>query len=279
VETESERTFAYLLPSSWVIRKQDHDYGIDAEVEIFEDGHSTGLTFKVQLKGTDTDRRGRSIRLETLNYWRSLDVPVLVVYYESGTEQLFGRWAHAHDLHVHGPSAAQQTTTFHFADSDRLLRDTIRSQLREDVQRFRDIRRGSVVEPLTYAVEFGDVPQAHRHHLALRRLLDSAPLWTSPAPADVAVLRIQYSSTGFRVTGPVGLATLTVDTDLSSGPGRCALDVVAAMGFVLATLGAGVHGVDLFVVAGGARLLHSLDIAATLPWGRVSAPQAAMPTR
>lgn len=262
VETESERTFAYLLPSSWVIRKQDHDYGIDAEVEIFEDGHSTGLTFKVQLKGTDTDRRCSSIRLDTLNYWRSLDVPVLVIHYERGTGHLYGRWAYAHDLHVHGPSAAQQTTTFHFADSNRLVRDTIRSQLREDVQRFRDVRRGSVVEPLTYAVEFGDVPEAQRHHLALRQLLDSAPLWTSPAPADVAVLHIKVSPTGFQVTGPVALATLTVDT-VSPSPGQYALNIVAAMGFVLATLGAGVHGVDLFIVAGGARLLHSFEIAAT----------------
>lgn len=55
LESESRVAFRSLLPSTWVVRDLDQDYGIDAQVEIFdESGEATGLTFLVQLKATDS---------------------------------------------------------------------------------------------------------------------------------------------------------------------------------------------------------------------------------
>jgi hypothetical protein len=47
------RLFESSLPSSWLPRPQIKDYGIDREVEIFEKRKSTGIIFKVQVKGTE----------------------------------------------------------------------------------------------------------------------------------------------------------------------------------------------------------------------------------
>lgn len=262
LDTESERAFKCLLPSSWIVRPQSGDYGIDAEVEIFEDDHTTGMTFKVQLKGTDTSRRRCTIKIGTLEYWRSLDVPVLVVLYESRTGQLYGRWAHTHDPHVHLPTRQRhlQSTTFRFADDDQLSQDAARKRLCEDVRRLRAVRSG-LVEPLTYSIEFTDLPRAHRRHLAVRRLLDAAPLRTSPASADRAMLRIECGQTELEVAGPAGLAALTVHLDRDLTSQQHAAEIVAAMGYVLTTLGAQAHAINLFLGAGKTRLLRTFEVA------------------
>ncbi len=77
LEDESRRALEAIMPAGWVVRPVDRgDYGVDAEIEVFESGLSTGLTFKVQLKATDA-RRSPSVRVtaEHLRYWVSLDVP------------------------------------------------------------------------------------------------------------------------------------------------------------------------------------------------------------
>ena len=40
----------------WVVNALENDYGADYEVEIFEDGLSTGATFNVQLKSSASTR-------------------------------------------------------------------------------------------------------------------------------------------------------------------------------------------------------------------------------
>jgi hypothetical protein len=89
-------------PLGWVVRDIAIDYGIDAEVEIFDDdGATTGLTFKVQLKGMEKpDHIGpfRDINIDHLRYWGRLDVPVLLVAYDDSTGAVYGRWIHSLDL-------------------------------------------------------------------------------------------------------------------------------------------------------------------------------------
>ncbi len=58
------------LPDGWVYRELPKDYGIDGEVEVFCQGRSTGVFFKVQVKGTEkpsflTDGRTISFPLRT----------------------------------------------------------------------------------------------------------------------------------------------------------------------------------------------------------------------
>ena len=78
LEDLSRTKFQLVLPEVWVYRDKDKDYGIDGEVEIFnEDGRSTGLMFYVQLKGTaskkDSQIHNVDLKIETLNYFRQLD--------------------------------------------------------------------------------------------------------------------------------------------------------------------------------------------------------------
>ena len=51
-DTRAQQLLESAFPAAWVVRRQHPDYGADYEVEVFEDGASTGLLFKVQLKGT-----------------------------------------------------------------------------------------------------------------------------------------------------------------------------------------------------------------------------------
>lgn len=117
LEEESRKRFEQLLPDHWVIRKPDPDYGIDAEVEIFnEDSSSTGLVFNVQLKATDEKDLSKALKLsikkDTIDYYHTLKLPVLIVRYHSPTKSLFGRWAHSIDLYYSSPDADYYTVQF-----------------------------------------------------------------------------------------------------------------------------------------------------------------------
>src|SRR6478752_6893706 len=103
LEELSRRVFGSALPSRWVSRPLDPDYGLDATVEIF-DKHdkATGLAFHVQLKATDQQSLKvalRSIRFsnELAGYYRSLALPVLIVLYYAPGDRLFARWFHAYN--------------------------------------------------------------------------------------------------------------------------------------------------------------------------------------
>lgn len=74
LEDKSRRVFEEMLPGEWVVRAIPKDYGIDTEVEIFEEAQATGLTFKVQLKSTaaiKTQIPSQSVSVSHLQYWLS----------------------------------------------------------------------------------------------------------------------------------------------------------------------------------------------------------------
>lgn len=41
-------------PLGWTVNKIEHDYGVDFDVEVFRDFKSTGISFKIQLKSSDS---------------------------------------------------------------------------------------------------------------------------------------------------------------------------------------------------------------------------------
>ena len=64
LETESRLAFHTALPSAWVLRNLTDDYGIDAEVELFDaKGFATGERFLVQLKATDETDETRALKV------------------------------------------------------------------------------------------------------------------------------------------------------------------------------------------------------------------------
>src|ERR1019366_2055536 len=95
IEDESARILTNIVPAAWVLRNSTHDYGLDREVEIFEDARATSQLFKVQLKGSDdVDPKVPSVRIESDHfvYWRNLDLPVLLILVDVQSDTVYGRW-------------------------------------------------------------------------------------------------------------------------------------------------------------------------------------------
>jgi len=102
------------LPPDWQFQKRDgdSDYGIDGDVEVFEQGRATGLRFGIQIKGTGAvkGRPSSRIKWSTWNYWRYQDSPVLLVLWEKATDRIHWEWAHRFDTW----QLDQETVDFQF---------------------------------------------------------------------------------------------------------------------------------------------------------------------
>jgi len=94
LEAESKRQFASILPSRWIFREANPDYGIDGQLEVFDGNNkATGLMLLAQLKGTDEPKLNDALaihfKLDTLAYYRKLDLPVMIVLFHAPTQQFF----------------------------------------------------------------------------------------------------------------------------------------------------------------------------------------------
>jgi len=122
LEDLSRREFEALLPESWVMRNKDKDYGIDAEVEIFEgDGSSTGLMFYVQLKATENKDENKARKLDlskkSLDYYGKFEVPVLLARYSKRSGKTYCKWSHEVDLFYSKRNAKTVRITFEESSS------------------------------------------------------------------------------------------------------------------------------------------------------------------
>jgi hypothetical protein len=103
LETESRKAFDQVIPSEWVVRPQDSDYGLDVQVQIFENGRITPFFFYAQLKATDAVTAGDDApswpfsTSRLLHYFES-SFPVMLVLFEVSGKRLFYEWAH--DLYM-----------------------------------------------------------------------------------------------------------------------------------------------------------------------------------
>ncbi len=153
LEAESRRAFRNAIPSNWVVRDKTDDYGIDAEVEIFDElNNSTGHIFYVQLKATDKAelKEALKVRLEvdTFNYFFSLPCPVLIVLYVAERNQLFAKWSHA--PLKRSPKLDQRTFTFNFDPSDTATSSYLEKCIKEWVY----LKKRQISVPLTIDLIF-----------------------------------------------------------------------------------------------------------------------------
>lgn len=103
IEEKAYLQFESSLPESWLHRRQDQDYGIDREVEIFENEKSTGIIFKVQIKGTKNPKFilndsfiSFSLSLDDVIYFcEELNVPMIFILCDVTNERT---WWHAIQL-------------------------------------------------------------------------------------------------------------------------------------------------------------------------------------
>ncbi|WP_431892421.1 DUF4365 domain-containing protein [Micromonospora haikouensis] len=258
LETESRRAFEALLPSSWVVRRVDEEYGIDLEVEIFQGGEATGSVFRVQLKATDKlPKNGRisrgDIKVETLTYWRTLDLPVLVVLYVAPHRRLYARWAHSYDPHyARSPNA--KTVTFAFDRRHQLSKEQ-HEILATHVQLIRAIKKRELGYPMPLSLKGAAGVHGHPEEavrVSIRRAinvsqglltvsddenfsatvtLDNTSLCVT-LPADIASATFHYTEPDL-YAGPNGLKSLAADTMMAAaslflriGETRAAVEIV-----------------------------------------------------
>lgn len=204
---ESRKAFEAVLPKAWVFRPENPDYGIDGEVEVFDDnGNTTGHRFYVQLKGTDAadEASAKSVVLRrvTGDYYASLELPVLIVSYNAPGGTLYARWFHEFDPYYGG--LGEQSIRFAFRDRDRWTRETPNRLLRDLTWR-RQVRTGDFQRPIPLFVSVGvDLVaglrvQSVKNALAraLGSLSDTVILSDS---AENALVVIELAETQFAVT-------------------------------------------------------------------------------
>lgn len=271
LEEESRQALRRVLPSAWVVRPIEDDYGIDREVEIFQDGRATGLTFKVQLKASERAAAAgptRTVQWDRLDYWNSLDVPVLIVYFVAASGRTYGRWAHAHDLDLQ-QRRGKRSTTIRFTDDD--LLNAAAPQLLDDVAVVRQLRAGQVPLPVPVLLAAASglaVPPAELR-AGLRALIARLGL------ADVVALRasgpavrVAVSRTTLRASLPVEYgslsATLPPGHEDAAGRERLLRDILVAVGFVLLRAGAGGVAARVMAAAAGGSLLAAVHGVAAL---------------
>jgi len=88
------------FPMLWSIENYRNDYGIDCQVEIFDDDKkSTGLRFYIQLKATDKEESLDSLQLDSDHfiYWTKQNDPVVLIRFFQKIDEL--SWCWIHDLH------------------------------------------------------------------------------------------------------------------------------------------------------------------------------------
>ena len=102
-ETKSWKILKNSVPSEWMVREvSERDYGVDCYLEIVgNDGSVKGDLLSIQLKGTDhldwkqNNKQKRQeaifsgIKIETINYWMNLAVPVFLCVAETSTGNLY----------------------------------------------------------------------------------------------------------------------------------------------------------------------------------------------
>lgn len=211
LETESRRAFDSALPTWLVSRPQTDDYGVDLEVELFEGGLATGLTFKVQLKSTDARGRVKErIKRSSILYWHDLDVPVLIVLYNSVDKSLRYRWVHS--IGSDSPDSGADKITLNF-DVNPPIDVEWFEDLTSSLRLLRDLRRGLVPKPLPIRPSFDEnsnVPfTAARWATELLKVAGRAELRIA-ASGEPAVA-VELSHTVLKVRFPLDFSTATFD--------------------------------------------------------------------
>ena len=173
LETESRIRFESAIPSQWVFRTLEKDYGIDGEVEIFDDsGTATGYRFLVQLKATDEKDIGKALRLRLplskVEYYRSLNIPLLIVKFHAPSGGLFSRWFHAMDPYY--GAQTEKAITFRFTQDDMWTEKTPR-HIAADVDAYKRLKSPHFPRPLNFSISIkGEKIHSIPAYLLLSRL-------------------------------------------------------------------------------------------------------------
>lgn len=155
IEDISRAKFQLILPREWVFRDKARDYGIDGEVELFDkNGTPQGLVFWVQLKGTESKEKSTILNfdfsIDTLKYYKILDIPVLFVRYSDCDDSIYTKWIHNIDLF----SAKENAKTFRIklVETDKWVGSTS-SQIENYLKKVRQLKSGFLHFPMPISLQ------------------------------------------------------------------------------------------------------------------------------
>lgn len=215
LEDISIRRFEDALPETWVPRKRTHDYGIDLEIEIFSDNdRSTGDIFYAQLRATDdlSKRTKLTLDVDQLEYFRSLELPTIIVRYNSSDESLYFKWHFDVDL----PATAQKSLTVTFTEDD-LWTTATPSQVLTTLRAGKALRAFPAGRPLSVLVgqQLESISQSYEFSRAWERLLKATPVVKKSEGGEPAELVITALPDGILIRID-RISSIRVDHDYES---------------------------------------------------------------
>lgn len=172
LESESRAAIRAAIPSVWVYRDLEQDYGVDSEIEIFDEaGVATGAKFLVQLKATDEPNLQKALRLwfpqSKGGYYASLDLPVLIVRFHAPSQRLFARWFHSFDPYYGKRSKVGISFTLTEENAWDILTP---ERLTAEVEAYRQLKSPQMARPLHFSLFIAgqNVHGIPAHQLRLR---------------------------------------------------------------------------------------------------------------
>jgi tetratricopeptide (TPR) repeat protein len=237
LEELSRTALRRVLPAEWIVTFVEQDYGIDARVEVFNDGLATGLAFWVQLKATDEPDLHKALRVSfevtTLNYMSAQADPVLLVRLHAPSGELYVHWLHHDDVVL--KTEAQKTFRISWAMSDRLDRAEA-DTLQDEVRRFRRFS-SPPVGALSVRLDLPADLEASRTVITMLLTSVSASTgglltFTGDAPHDITI-----KITANMLHVHMSLASIRIETLTSSTPPQVAENILVASAVCLARLG------------------------------------------
>ncbi len=154
LEDLSRAKFQLVLPKRWVYRDKDKDYGIDGEVELFDqDDKAQGLLFYVQLKATESKEDETILNvdfnIETLMYYKKLDVPVLLVRYSEFKDCFYIKWLYNVDLFY----SKKEAKTFRIKlEKENLWTSNTSLEIEKRLVRLKKIKSGHFNFPIPFSL-------------------------------------------------------------------------------------------------------------------------------
>jgi tetratricopeptide (TPR) repeat protein len=98
LEDESRNAFREIIISfGWVYCKQEPDYGLDEQIQIFKNGEPTQYYFFAQLKGSDRipeneDSPNFDFKTKRILQYKENPLPVMLVLFDSKGKRIFYEW-------------------------------------------------------------------------------------------------------------------------------------------------------------------------------------------
>ncbi len=215
LEDLSIREFERLLPDAWALRRKDKDYGVDLEVEVFDDeGKSTGLMFFVQLKATDDIAKAQSVpmKVDRLEYLASLDTPSMVVRYCEPSKTF--HWLWLPEIYARTSPPKTETITIGFKPADGWNDDTA-DGIPATLRTFRALRTGSRSIPFGLEVHCDQVGPnaAFALNVAVSKIVEISPRFTTNCnPESCLPLLILLKGETLRVSiDSIASISITID--------------------------------------------------------------------